>query len=171
MNARPWSLAAFAVTALLIAGCSGGSDEGEGDSGTTSAHSKAVEFAECMRSNGVTQFPDPDGSGELTIDGVVNGSGIDTEGSTWQGAMDACEDLQPSGFTGPAQRSPEQQAEGLEFAQCIRDNGVPDFPDPADGEPLVNTNRIPSTATERGMSILNAAMEKCGDSLTGIGAP
>jgi hypothetical protein len=40
---------------------------------------------------------------------------------------------------------------------------VPDFPDPADGQPLVDTNRIPSAATSRGMSILNAAMQKCGD--------
>ena len=30
-------------------------------------------------------------------------------------------------------------------------------------QPLVDTNRIPSSATDGGMTILNAAMQKCGD--------
>jgi hypothetical protein len=40
---------------------------------------------------------------------------------------------------------------------------VSDFPDPVNGQPLVDTNRIPSSNTSRGMSILNAAMKTCGD--------
>jgi len=40
---------------------------------------------------------------------------------------------------------------------------VKDFPDPVQGEPIVDTTRIPSTERPGGMSILNAAMEKCGD--------
>ena len=43
----------------------------------------------------------------------------------------------------------------------MRENGVKDFPDPADDEPLVDTRRIPSSATPGGLSILNAAMQKC----------
>jgi hypothetical protein len=45
----------------------------------------------------------------------------------------------------------------------MRDNGVEDFPDPANGQPLVDTRRIPSAAEEGGMTIINAAMQKCGD--------
>jgi hypothetical protein len=74
--------------------------------------------------------------------------------------MSACRDLAPPGFSGDTRR-PEQQQAGLEFAQCIRDNGVKDFPDPAPGAPLVDTNRIPSAATSGGMSNLQAAMQKC----------
>ena len=85
-------------------------------------------------------------------------------------AIGACKDLQPPGFTG-RKRSPEQQEAALEFAQCIRDNGVKDFPDPANGEPLVDTNRIPSSDTAGGMTILNAAMQKCGDLRRGSGGP
>lgn len=79
-------------------------------------------------------------------------------------AVDACKDLQPPG-TLSAKRSPEQQKEGLTFAQCIREHGVKDFPDPVNGEPLVDTRRIPSSGTSGGMTILNAAMHKCGDLL------
>jgi hypothetical protein len=39
---------------------------------------------------------------------------------------------------------------------------VKDFPDPVNGEPLVNTYKIPSSDKPGGMTILNAAMEKCG---------
>jgi hypothetical protein len=107
-------------------------------------------------------FPDPDASGELTIDGVLNGSSLDPSAPAWKEALSACRDLQPAGFTG-GRRSTEQQDAALEFARCIRDNGVKDFPDPANGEPLVDTNRIPSAATSGGMSVLDAAMRTCGD--------
>ena len=121
-----------------------------------------MKFAECMRKNGVREFPDPDASGTLTIDQIANGSSLDTSSAAFKQAISACRDLEPAGFTG-GKRSPEQQQAALKFAQCIRDNGVKDFPDPAADGPLVDTNRIPSAASNGGMSILNAAMQKCGD--------
>jgi hypothetical protein len=158
-------LAALAMVALIGAGCSNGASETDSSGGNTNAakREKAVKFAECMRDNGVSEFPDPDASGELTIDGVLNGSSLDSSSPAWKAAMAACKDLQPPGFTGDEDISPEEQETRLEFAQCIRDHGVKDFPDPAEGEPLVNTNLIPSAATEDGMTILNAAMQTCGD--------
>jgi hypothetical protein len=153
-------LAALAVVALIGAGCSSGSTEtGAGGSG---AKTKAMKFAACMRDNGVSDFPDPDASGALTIDGVLNGSSLDASSAAWKRAIGACRDLEPPGFTG-GKRSAQQQESALEFAQCIRENGVKDFPDPINGEPLVDTNRIPSAATSSGMAVLNAAMHKCGD--------
>jgi hypothetical protein len=156
-------LAALAVVALIGAGCSNEPAE-DGNAGNTNArYENGVKFADCMRDNGVSEFPDPDASGGLTIDGVVNGSSLDPNSPAWEEAIDACKDLQPPGFMGNGRRSPEQQSTALEFAQCIRDHGVKDFPDPVNGEPLVNTYRIPSAATDAGMRILNAAMQKCGD--------
>jgi hypothetical protein len=160
MNKKLWTLAALPVIAVIGAGC-GGSDSNGGGNTTAANQEKAVKFAQCMRENGISEFPDPDASGNLTIDGVLNGSSIDSNSPTWQQAIDACKDLQPPGFTGDGPRSATEQAGALQFAQCIRDNGVPDFPDPASGQPLIDTNRIPSANTDRGMSILNAAMQKC----------
>jgi hypothetical protein len=154
-------LAALAVLALIGAGCSNEPAE-TGDAGDKTA-TKAMRFAECMRDHGVSEFPDPDASGELTIDGVLNGSSIDPSSPAWKEAVAACKDLQPPGYTGDDEVTPEEQDARLEFAQCIRDNGVEDFPDPAEGEPLVNTNLIPSAAEPGGMDVLNAAMQTCGD--------
>jgi hypothetical protein len=156
-------LAALAMVTLIGAGCSNDSDGTDTGNDAAANQTESVKFAECMRENGVSEFPDPDASGELTIDGVVNGSSLDPNSPGWEAAIGACKDLQPPGFTGDEEVSAEEQEVRLEFAQCIRDNGVEDFPDPAKGEPLVDTNRIPSAATEGGMSILNAAMETCRD--------
>ena len=158
------ALAALAVVLLIVAGCSSGSAEnGDTPSGNENAtnRDKAVRFSECMRDNGVSAFPDPDASGELTIDGIANGSSLDPNTAAFEQAISACKNLQPAGFTGH-KRSAQKQEIALKFAQCIRDNGVEDFPDPTADAPLVDTTRIPSTDSTGGMSILNAAMQKCG---------
>jgi hypothetical protein len=53
----------------------------------------------------------------------------------------------------------------LKFAQCMRDTGVKDFPDPTPNGPLIDTNRIPSLAGKdpRSDPGLNASMRKCRD--------
>jgi hypothetical protein len=165
MNRRRRPLAALALIALaaLISAC--GSTAPAGSSGgntTASRYEAAVKFAGCVRKNGVSQFPDPNASGELTIDAVANGSSINTNTPAFKQAISACKDLEPAGFTG-TKRSSQQQAAALKFAHCIRANGVPDFPDPIPNGPLVDTGRIPSASQPGGMSILHAAMQKCSD--------
>lgn len=158
------SLAVLATIALIGAACSSPTAPTTGENSSAdpnaAAREGAVKFAQCMRENGVRDFPDPDASGNLTIDQIANRSSLDTSSAAFTQAMSACKDLQPPGFTGDG-RSPEQQKAALKFAQCVRDNGVKDFPDPAPDAPLIDTNRIPSTDREGGMSILNAAAQKC----------
>ena len=159
MTHRP--LAALAIlVALITAGCSNSPAATSSDSTTAANHEQAMKFAQCMRDNGVSQFPDPDASGAFTIENVVNGSPVDPNSATFQQALTACRGLEPAGFMGQ-KRSAEQQAAALKFAQCIRDNGVKDFPDPGPDDPLIDTKRIPSAATSDGMSILHAALQKC----------
>lgn len=163
-------LATLGMVALIGAGCSNPPPGAGGHGGyePSATRQAAVKFAECMRANGVSAFPDPDPSGELTIDGIANGSSLDTNSATFTQALRACKNLEPPGFTGTT-RSPQQQEAALKFAQCIRDNGVKDFPDPTPDSPLIDTNRIPSAAQKGGMSILHAAMQKCGSFAAGAG--
>jgi hypothetical protein len=170
---RPRPLAALALLVLIVPGCSNGpADTGTGSSGgntTAATQEKATKFAECMRDNGVLQFPDPDASGQLTIDGIVNGSSLDPNTAAFKHAISACKDLQPPGFTGHKRSAQEQEA-ALEFAQCIRDNGVKDFPDPTPDGPLIDTNRIPSLAgKDPRSSPLQAAMQRCRDQAASAG--
>jgi hypothetical protein len=113
-----------------------------------------VRFAECMRSNGVGDFPDPTANGEFVY-------GVSVTPAVFDKAVAACKALQPPGSLS-GQRSPKQQSLALKFAQCVRNDGVKDFPDPVNGQPLIDTTKIPSSNPPGGMSILNAATHKCG---------
>jgi hypothetical protein len=190
MSRKLWPLAALATVALFGAGCSNGSAEngntGTGtasSSGTTSstrtasstgttsstgatssgankkltARDKAVKFAECIRAHGVSDFPDPNEKNQFQY-------GVSVSPAVWTRATTACKDLQPPG-TLSGKRTPKQQSASLRFAQCVRDNGVKDFPDPVNGEPLIDTTKIPTSNKPGGMTILNAATQKCGSVL------
>jgi hypothetical protein len=176
MTRPPRPLAALAAVALIGAGCGSNApttstrgatstvtsgDSGGGRNTKPTARDKAVKFAECIRAHGVRDFPDPNGDNQFEY-------GVSVSPAVWKRATTACKDLQPPG-TLSGKRTPEQQSASLRFARCIRDNGVPDFPDPVNGEPLVDTTRIPSTNSANGMTVLNAAMQKCGK-LLGLAA-
>lgn len=159
-------LAALGAIALIGAGCgaSGAPSETAGAGGgagagaakstkSATAQEQGVKLAECIRAHGVPHFPDPDPKGEYDF-------GIDVSPAVWKRATDACKDLTPPGtFSG--RRSPKQQSDALRFATCIRAHGVKDFPDPVNGDPVVDTTKIPSSNQPGGMAILDAAMDQC----------
>jgi len=170
MSRQRRSIAALALIAagVLISACGSNGPADTGGAGTSTRSQAGVKFAGCMRSHGVGNFPDPGASGKFTIDEVANGSSVDTNTPAFTHAISACKALEPAGFTGGA-RSAAQQSAALKFAACIRAHGVKDFPDPVNGQPLVDTNRIPSAAEPGGMSVLNAAMRKCRDAAAAAG--
>jgi hypothetical protein len=160
-------LVALALVALVGAGCGSnepsatGTASSSGTAGTTTtatktkltAQEKAVKFAECIRAHGVPHFPDPDAHGEFNF-------GADVTPAVFTKAVNACKALKPPGALS-GKRTPKQQSASLRFAQCMRDHGVKDFPDPVNGEPVIDTYKIPSSNTPGGMTILNAARQKC----------
>jgi hypothetical protein len=164
MSKRRRASAALAVIAMvaLISACGSSASAGTGTgtgpasssgSRTAAKRAKGVKFAECMRASGVPDFPDPNASGEFVY-------GVSVTPAVFARAVNACKALQPPG-TLSANRSPGQQSAGLKFAQCVRGHGVTDFPDPVNGQPLIDTTRIPSSNLPGGMSALNAAIQKC----------
>jgi hypothetical protein len=161
-------LAALALAALTAAGCGSTAPAQSGATGgaataAATAQAKAVKFSECIRAHGVPHFPDPDAKGEYAF-------GIDVSAAVWQKAVNACKALQLPGSLS-SRRTPAQQSAGLVFARCMRSHGVKDFPDPVDGQPLINTYEIPSSNRPGGMDALNAAIRRCrtdlGDAVAG----
>lgn len=64
-------------------------------------------------------------------------------------------------------RTPEQQEAALKFAQCVRDNGVPDFPDPATAQdPLIDTTKMRGGVSARSIPELRPAVDACHDYFT-----
>jgi hypothetical protein len=147
-------------TASSASSTGAASSTGTASSGTDkklTKQEKAVKFAECMRAKGVPHFPDPDPNGDSNF-------GVDVPREVWLKAVDACKALKPPGALS-SKRTPEQQSATLRFAQCVRDHGVRDFPDPVSGEPVIDTYKIPSSNKPGGMTILNAATNACGSIL------
>jgi hypothetical protein len=158
------ALTAVVLISMLSAGCgsntpsssgtaSNVSDADNGRTKPTNDQANGVKFAECIRNHGVTDFPDPDAKGEFNY-------GVSVTPAVWQRAVNACKALEPPGALS-SERTPKAQTAGLKIAQCIRENGVKDFPDPVNGEPLINTYKIPSTDRPGGMTALNAAIANC----------
>ena len=156
------ALPAFALVALICAGCGStapsetntAADPVDSDAAKkVSAQEKGVKFAQCMRAHGVPHFPDPDTKGATNF-------GVDVSPEVFTKAAEACKDLAPPGALS-SKRTPKQQSGALEFAACIRSHGVKDFPDPVNGEPLINTYKIPSSDRPGGMAILNATIKTC----------
>ena len=136
----------LAVVALLAAACGGSGDDGVAtleDSTTTTVtadppnaivgdEERLMEFAACMRDNGVPDFPDPSVSGDGAVDFGGFAQFEDFDEDVLNDAFNACSDnlvglsFAPGGadfdFT-------EIQDTLVEFAACMRDNGF-DLPDP-----------------------------------------
>jgi hypothetical protein len=157
---RPLAAVALIAMTALISACgssapaSTGSGSGSSGGGnTTTNHEKAVKFAECIRTNGVSEFPDPDASGNFAY-GIKAGSPLDPSSAEWQKAIGACKNLEPARFI-PTHFTTTQTEARLKFAQCVRANGVNDFPDPTATGPLVN---VPNASSIPGF---DATVQKC----------
>src|SRR6476660_4214658 len=135
---RPLLLSSVLVGAafsLLAAGCGGGGSPRVANvatsttaATTTPTQNGLLAFSQCMRSNGMPNFPDPQrfvrGNVKLTIHQLAPS----------QAAMSACNHLLPtnggSGSGETAQQQRIKRADGLSFARCMRSHGVSRFPDP-----------------------------------------
>ena len=125
--------AVLAGIALLTVACAGGSSSDPGAGGSTN-YAKALAYSECMRAHGVSDFPDPNSDGTIAIQAQQNGNGNgnrpDLNSAQAQSADKTCRHLLPNGGQlSPAQR---QQAINrlLQFSECMRTHGVPNYPDP-----------------------------------------
>jgi hypothetical protein len=122
--------AALLGLAVLAAGC-GGSNRPSA-AGSRSNKAQGLAYARCMRSHGVSDFPDPTtppgGGVAFSIQGGP-GSDLNRNNPTFKAADQACRALLPSGQQAQSPSAPNISA-GVRWARCLRSHGVPSFPDP-----------------------------------------
>ena len=88
--------------------------------GTASGNTLALEFANCMHSHGVQNFPDPGGP---IVPGIK-------QSPAFRSGMQTCNKLYPSSRSTVSPLTDAQRTAALAQARCIRDHGVPNIPDP-----------------------------------------
>ena len=121
------ALMAFGCAVALAACGSSSSSPGStsASSGSGREQSQVLAFARCMRSHGVSGFPDPTAGGDIAI------SPSQAQSPVFQSAQRACQVLLPNKGT-PPQMTAGEHAAALRFAECMRTHGAPDFPDPVE---------------------------------------
>jgi hypothetical protein len=180
---RPWppaariavAVIAAAGLALLAAACGGSSGSHVAQLGSTttqtssasggtsasgSAYDRALAYATCVRSHGVPNWPDPIPNSNGVFDkSKLTAQQLRATASQVQAAQRACQHLLPNGGQPPNQSQRQQiRAQALRFAQCVRDHGVANFPDPD------SSGRIPDPASvgiDQGSPKFQAANQAC----------
>ncbi|GIF18904.1 hypothetical protein Ate02nite_16340 [Paractinoplanes tereljensis] len=149
---RTRTVAALALmSALVVAGCgrttSNDPQVASAQTGTAKPSASAsvstsqdpdsdVKFSQCMRDQGLSWFPDPSG-GKMA---VVEPPGVDR--SKVEAAQEACKKYLPNGGV-PPKASAEDLERSRNMAKCMRENGVPNFPDPQpDGGIAIDATKL-----------------------------
>lgn len=132
---------AVVISALVfvVVACGGKKDSGiaTANGGTATPKASAslsdeqkeeqgLKFAQCMRDHGV-QMADPGGGpGSLMTIGPGQGGAADEK---TKAALEACRQYMPNGgeLTKP---NAQQLEQARKLAQCMREHGLPNFPDP-----------------------------------------
>jgi hypothetical protein len=90
---------------------------------TTASVGPGLQLARCMRAHGVSDFPDPSASGDISI------SQGEAQSPVFRSAQQACRRYAPK-LDQPPSMSASQRAQALTFARCMRSSGQSNFPDP-----------------------------------------
>ncbi|HEV3187784.1 MAG TPA: hypothetical protein VGZ04_07025 [Acidimicrobiales bacterium] len=153
------------AASVMLSACGGPSTPGvavkgattsttaQGNGGATS--SSPLAFSQCMRSNGVVNYPDPNSGGVIPKESTQQ---LGVSDARFQSANNKCQHFLPNGGGGRSQAEiAYEKALGLKFAECVRRHGVP-LPDPD------SSGRIPDPATlgiNQGSPKFQAANNAC----------
>ncbi len=152
------------VLLLALAGCAAGDGEGVATAGgaapaataTTAppAQEDGLKFAQCMRENGLSWFEDPEpGAPGVRID-IPQGA----DKAKVDAAMAACKRYLPNGGE-PPKMDAQAMERARQVSKCMRENGVPDFPDPQpDGGLMIDSRKL---STGPGDPAFDAAEKVC----------
>jgi hypothetical protein len=163
---------------LGLAACGSTSPSAATAASNTAAgkHASGVAFSQCVRANGVPNFPDPSSNGQGGVQiqqSQRNGSGPSTEvngvpvnGPAFQKAMKACQHLLPNGGHPSAAQTAAMKAKALAMSRCMRSHGVPNFPDPTfqtgpNGGLAVGIRISNSSGIDPNSPAFQAAQAKC----------
>jgi hypothetical protein len=113
--------ALLAGIALLAAACGGGSAGSAG----SSPYAKALAYSQCMRSNGVANYPDPNAQGQFLME---PNNGLDYSSPQFAHAIKTCGRWR--GITMTAQQVRQDLSRFLKYDACMRSHGITDMPDP-----------------------------------------
>ena len=123
-----WSVVATAGVVLVVCGCGGSASSSTRASAGSAQATGALAFSRCMRSHGVSSFPDPDSSGNVPKNKVIPLA----SSPQFRVASRACQHLVPNSNRPQTTHAEVEAALSgmVRFAACMRSHGVQNWPDP-----------------------------------------
>jgi len=156
-SAKAFVVGAGVAALLVLTGCGGGGGDGGDDDGVAAlsqptttgtgddgegtseeppteaeVQEAALEFAQCMREHGV-DMEDPEFTDGGGVGINVGGGAGEIDPETMDAANEACQPIMEdvtSGFEPDPEQEAEMQERALAHAQCMRDHGIENYPDP-----------------------------------------
>ena len=128
-----WLATLLVAIPLGAAACGGGSPPSSSSKlpSAGSTQGAFVAFAVCMRTHGMSGYPDPQVSSSGNHGHVkISLGGLDPNSSAFKSASAACHHLLPDGGSSHAGVTAQELAQDVAVAACMRSHGVPSFPDP-----------------------------------------
>jgi hypothetical protein len=151
----PLWIAIAVLGGAVIAGCVSSSSPHRGGS---SGQALGVKFSTCMRDHGVPSFPDPEadaGGIQIPVSLARNPS------PAFKSAMQACHSLMVAEGGSPPVVSAGQKAAAVKLAQCMREHGVPNYPDPTYQDGNLVPPSIANPAINPVSPVFSAASKTC----------
>jgi hypothetical protein len=117
---------------VLVAACGSNATPGATSTGGPShavsaeSHASGLSYARCMRSHGITRFPDPRADGSIDL----RASGLNLSAPAVRAAEAACQRLLPTKRPPDQQPTAKAYAQLLRWAKCMRRHGIAGLPDP-----------------------------------------
>jgi hypothetical protein len=96
---------------------------------SSAGQGSALAYSQCMRAHGISDFPDPNSAGSLSLNASA-GSDLSPSNPQYQAANNACKSLKPA----VSQQQRQAVATALlNYSKCMRQHGISDYPDPSNG--------------------------------------
>jgi hypothetical protein len=158
---------AIVAAVTMIVACGSSSPSASNSAGQTNpnqaqAQQDVLNFARCMRSHRVSNFPD-----DLNFQNVP---GINPSSPAFKAAQTACQHLLPIKTSQSAAPSAQTHAKLLRLSNCLRAHGYPSMPDPRPDPPPSHSSQygalygegdywigIPKSIDAHGAAFLRAA--------------
>ena len=140
-------IASAVVATTLLGACTGEDEASVASAGETPVapsatasdlYAQELEFVSCMRAQGIADMPDPvpgDAVGRSALRHAMNVMGKAPD-PVFRAALESCLGLLPAPPP-PEPPSPDEVQARHQFARCMRDNDIHQFPDPGPGGELI----------------------------------
>ena len=121
------------IASTVIGACGSGSPSGSGSNSSQSQpQQELLSFARCMRSHGVSNFPDPNPNGSGFN---INVAGMNSSSPAVTAAQRACKGLLPVKRPPSGPPSPQAFSRLVHWASCMRAHGISGLSDPRPNPP------------------------------------